>query len=60
MPITDGRGEITARAVAKEAETVREAQKLASKTKQVSASSEEKWLLQSDRTLKGRSRKPKA
>jgi hypothetical protein len=60
MPSTNGRREITARANAKEGETVRQSQKLASKTKQVSASSEEKWLLQSDRTLKGRSRKPKA
>jgi hypothetical protein len=60
MPITDGRGEITARAVAKEAETVREAQKLASKTKQLTASRDEERLLRSVRTLKGRSRKRKA
>lgn len=59
MPSKDGRREITARANAKEAETVRQSQKLASKTKQFSASSDEKRLLRSDRTLKGLSRKPK-
>ena len=45
------------RANAKEAETVRQSQKLTSKTKQLSASSDEKRLLRSDRALKGRSRK---
>jgi|GEM_PF-4698067 len=59
MPSTDGRREITARAVAKEAEIVRESQKLVSETKQLSASKDEKRLLRSARTLKGRSRKPK-
>ena len=59
MAKTNGRGEITARANAKEAETVRQSQKLVSKTKQLSASSDEKRLLKSVRTLKGRSRKPK-
>jgi hypothetical protein len=59
MPSTDGRREITARANAKEAETVQESQKLVSKTKQLSASKDEKRLLRSDRVLKGRSRKPK-
>ncbi len=59
MPSTDGRREITARANAKEVETVRESQKLESKTKQLSASSDEKRLFKSARTLKGRSRKPK-
>jgi hypothetical protein len=60
MPSTDGRREITARANAKEAETVRQSQELVSKTKQLSASKDEKRLLRSVRTLKGRSRKPKA
>lgn len=60
MPKINGRGEITARANAKETETVRESQKLTSKTKQLSASSNEKRLLRSERVLKGRSRKPKA
>jgi hypothetical protein len=60
MPSTDGRREITARANAREAETVRQSQKLASKTKQLSTSREEQRLLRSDRVLKGRSRKPKA
>jgi hypothetical protein len=60
MPNTGERGEITARANAKEAETVQESQKLVSKTKQLSASRDEKRLLRSARTLKGRSRKRKA
>jgi hypothetical protein len=60
MPSKDGRREITARANAKEAETVRQSQKLASKTKQLSASSNEKRLLRSERTLKSLSHKPKA
>ena len=57
MPNTGERGEITARANGKEAETVRQSQKLVSKTKQLSASRDEKRLLRSVRTLKGRSRK---
>jgi len=57
MPNTTKRGEITARANAKEAETVRQTQKLSSKTKQIFASRDEERLLQSVRTLKGRSRK---
>ena len=60
MPSTNGRREITARANAKEGETVRQSQKLASKTKQASASNDEKRLLRSERALKGRSRKPGA
>lgn len=60
MPSTDGRREITARVNAKEGETVRQAQKLASKTKQLSASNDEKRLLRSERVLKGRPRKPGA
>jgi hypothetical protein len=60
MPSTNGRREITARANAKEGETVRQSQKLASKTKQLSASNDEKKLLQSERVQKGRSRKPGA
>jgi len=60
MPNTGERREITARVNAKEAETVRESQKLVSQTKQRSASSDEKRLLRSARTLKGRSRKRKA
>lgn len=57
MPSTNGRREITARANAKEGETVQQAQKLASKTKQLSASNDEKSLLRSERVLKGLSRK---
>jgi hypothetical protein len=60
MPKTNGRGEITARANAKEKETVQEAQKLVLNTKQLSASKDEKRLLRSVRSLKGRSRKRKA
>jgi hypothetical protein len=60
MANTNGRGEITARANAKEAETVRQTKKLVLKTKELSASREEKRLLRSVRKLKGRSRKPKA
>jgi hypothetical protein len=59
MPNTSERGEITARANAKEAETVRESQKLVTKTKQLSASRDQKRLLRSARVQKGRSRKPK-
>jgi hypothetical protein len=50
MPSTDGRREITARANAKEAETVRQSQKLASKTKRLSASNDAKSLARSART----------
>ena len=60
MPSTNGRREITARANAKERETVRQSQKLASKTKLLSANNDEKRLLRSERVLKGRSRKPGA
>jgi len=60
MPSTNGRREITARENAKEGEIVRQSQKLASKTKQLSASNDEKRLLQSERVQKGRSRKPRA
>jgi hypothetical protein len=60
MPSTNGRREITARANAKEAETVQQSQKLGSKTKQLSATTDEKRLLRSERVLKGQSRKPGA
>jgi hypothetical protein len=60
MPKTNGRREITARANAKETETVQESQKLVSKTKEFMASKDEQRLLRSVRSLKGRSRKPKA
>jgi len=56
MPSKDGRREITARANAKEAETVRQSQKLVAKTKQLSASKDAKSQARSARTLKGRSR----
>jgi len=56
MTDTGERREITARANAKEAETVRQAQKLVSKTKQLSASKDAKRQVRSARTLKGRSR----
>jgi hypothetical protein len=56
MPNTGERREITARANAKEAETVRQSQKLVSKTKQLSASEDAKSLVRSARVLKGRSR----
>jgi hypothetical protein len=59
MSDTGERREITALANAKEAETVQESQKLVSKTKQLSASRDEKRLLRSVRTLKGRPRKRK-
>jgi hypothetical protein len=59
MADTGERREITALANAKEAKTVQESQKLVSKTKQLSASRDEKRLLRSVRTLKGRSRKRK-
>jgi hypothetical protein len=60
MPSTNGRREITARANAKEGENVRQAQKLASKTNQLSTSNDEKKLLQSKGVSKGRPRKLKA
>jgi len=60
MPNTSERGEITARANAKEAETIRQSQKLVSKTKQLSASKDAKSQGRSARTLKGRSRQPTA
>ena len=53
MPSTNGRREITARANAKEAETVRESQKLVSKTKQLTASRNAKSRVRSARALKG-------
>jgi hypothetical protein len=59
MADTGERREITALANAKEAETVQESQKLVSKAKQLSASRDEKRMLRSVRTLKGRSRKRK-
>jgi len=59
MPKTDGRREITARANSKEKEIVREAQKLALETPELSASKAEKRLLRGVRTPKGRSRNPK-
>ena len=55
MPNTGERREITARANAKEAETVRESQKLVSETKQLSASRDAKSRLRSARARKGRS-----
>ena len=56
MANTGERREITARANAKEAETVRQSQKLLSKTKLLSASKDAKSLVRSARALKGRSR----
>jgi hypothetical protein len=56
MPSTNGRREITARANAKEAETVRQSQKLTLKTKRNTASSDEKSQVRSAKALKGRSR----
>ena len=56
MPNTGERREITARANAKEAETVRDSQKLVSKTKQLTASKDAKSRGRSARALKGRSR----
>jgi hypothetical protein len=53
MPNTSERGEIPARLNAKEAETVRQSQKLLSKTKQLSASKDRKTLGRSARTPKG-------
>jgi hypothetical protein len=54
MPSTNGRREITARANAKEAETVRQAQKLTLKTKRTTASSNEQSQARSAKALKGR------
>ena len=56
MPNTTERGEISARANAKEVETVRQSQKLMSKTKQLTASKDAKSQVRSARTPKGRSR----
>jgi hypothetical protein len=56
MPNTSERGEITARANAKEAETVRQSQKLVSKTKRTTASSDMKSQVRSAKALRGRSR----
>ena len=56
MPSTNGRREITARANAKEAETVRQSQKLVLKTKQLSASKDAKSQVRSAGTLRDRSR----
>ncbi len=56
MPNTGEKREITARANAKEAETVQQSQRLVSKTKQLSASRDAKSLVRSARALKGRSR----
>ena len=60
MPNTSERGEITARANAKEAETVRQSQKLTSKTKQLSALNNAKSRLRRARTLRVRPREPTA
>lgn len=54
MPSTNGRREITARANAKEAETVRQTQKLTLKTKRTTASNNEKSQVRSAKALKGR------
>ena len=56
MPNTGERREITARSNAQEAETVRESQKLLSKTKQLTASKDAKSRMRSSRALKDRSR----
>jgi len=56
MAKTNGRGEITARANAKEAETVRQSQKLVSKTKQFSLSKNANGLARGAKALKGQSR----
>jgi len=56
MPNTGERREITARMNAKEAETVRDSQKLVSKTTQLAASRDAKSRMRSARALKGRSR----
>jgi len=60
MPNTSERGEITARANAKEAETVRQSQKLLSKTKGTTASSDEKSQVRSAKARKGRPREQTA
>jgi hypothetical protein len=59
MAYTGERDENIARANAKEAETVLEAQRLSSKVKQVSASNDGKLLVPSAKARKGRSRKRK-
>jgi hypothetical protein len=59
MAYAGERDEITAHANAKETETVREAQKLSAKAKQVSASNDERLLVRSAKARKGRSRKRK-
>ena len=60
MANTGERREIPARANAKEAETVRESQKLVSKTKQLSASKDAKSLVRSTKARKGQSGEPMA
>ncbi len=60
MPNTGEKREITARANAKEAETVRESQKLVSETKQRSASRDAKSRARNARVPKGLSREPTA
>jgi hypothetical protein len=57
MPDTGERREIASRVNAKEAETVRESQKLVSKTKQLSPGWDEKSRERNARTAKNRSRK---
>jgi hypothetical protein len=54
MPDTGERGEITGRAKAKEAEVIRQSNKLASKTKQRSASVDAKNRLRRAEALKER------
>ena len=56
MPNTGERREITARVNAKEAETVRESQKLVSETKQLSVRRDAKSLERNSRAMKRRSR----
>jgi hypothetical protein len=60
MPSTNGRREITARANAKEAETVRQAQKLTLKTKRTTASSNEQSQARAAKALKSRPREDTA
>jgi hypothetical protein len=55
MPDTGERREITNRVNAREAETVRESKKLVSRTKQQSASTDEKNITRSAETRKARS-----
>jgi hypothetical protein len=56
MSNTSERGEVTARANAKELETVWQSQKLVSRTKQLAATKNAKTQVKSARTLRGRSR----